>query len=390
LPHLTGGPLHLINVTVNETVDPRVQLHQPDRKGMIMAIGHVGVSLGVRHHVRWNGDAPPPDPTVFQVFPTGKELLGAEKLPVGHWVAISGAAVATGLGQISHWGASLLCGIFNMRLGYWWHSNVSARDRKHQAHSLSLGASLMSVLGYLFPMYRLLAAEFLDRFPGTALESWYLTDGGHLENTACYELIRRRIPFIVCADNGADPSGECTDLANLVRLARVDFGAEIEFLERAQLDALLDPAVAQLFGATRDLKHHFRGKPVYAALASIRYPEQQRRGWLIVIKPGLIGSEPLDVSGYASLHPDFPQQSTGDQNFDDAQWEAYRKLGDHIGTRLFDARRATGSLWRPSWLDGAALDLLEHQYMPDSTVRQKLDDEDAATSGGPEKALPRQ
>jgi hypothetical protein len=369
-PHAQGGPIHLINVTVNETVDPRVQLHQPDRKGMIMAVGPEGVSLGVRHHAAWNGNEPPPRNT-FQVFPTGQELLKAEKLSLGHWVAISGAAVATGLGQLSTWGSSLLCGVFNIRLGYWWLSNVSGEGRHHQAEALSLSGSLMSVLGYLFPVYRLLAAEFLDRFPGTAIESWYLTDGGHLENTGCYELIRRRIPFILCIDNGADPEAECSDLANLVRLARVDFGAEIEFLDREQLKAVLDPAVSDYFGTVQDLKRKHSSPTVYAGLARIRYTDGDsgngKVSWLVLVKPRVLGTEPLDVTAYGLTNPTFPQQSTGDQSFDDAQWEAYRKLGDHIGTRLFDTKglRAEGR-WSPKWLDEQALDLLNRQPAPGS------------------------
>ena len=369
-PQAAGGPLHLINVTVNETVDPRVQLHQPDRKGMIMAVGAMGVSLGVRHHAAWDGNAPAPDPSVFQVFPTGKELVHAERLSVGHWVAISGAAVATGLGQLSRWGASLLCGVFNVRLGYWWISNVGAH-RPHQAKAASIGASLMTVFGLLFPVYRLLAAEFLGRFPGTAIESWYLTDGGHLENTGCYELLRRRVPFIICADNGADPNATCSDLGNLVRLARVDFGADVEFLDEAQLSAVLDPAVVPYFGAIQNLKHKEERRGAYAALARVHYSEG-KVSWLVVVKPALIGSEPVDINAYGLAHSDFPQQSTGDQSFDDAQWEVYRKLGDHIGTKLFGTKgQLTADRWWPRWLDQQALDLLGRQYAPDSAVHRR-------------------
>jgi hypothetical protein len=376
-PHERGGPIHLINVTVNETVDPRVQLHQPDRKGMIMAVGPEGVSLGVRHHAAWNGQAPAPPRDTFQVFPSGQELLNAEKLPLGHWVAISGAAVATGLGQLSTWGASLLCGVFNIRLGYWWSSNVSAKDRHHQAKAVSVSGWLMSAFGYFLPVYRLLAAEFLDRFPGTAIESWYLTDGGHLENTGCYELIRRRIPFILCIDNGADPEAECSDLANLVRLARVDFGAEIEFLDREQLSSVLDPAVADYFGSVQDLKGKHSSPMVYAGLARIRYTDGDSGhgdvSWLVLVKPRVLGTEPLDITAYGLANPSFPQQSTADQSFDDAQWEAYRKLGDHIGTRLFDAKGRGRAVdrWSPSWLDEQALELLNRQPPPGSETRRK-------------------
>lgn len=52
------------------------------------------------------------------------------------------------------------------------------------------------------------------------------------------------------------------------------------------------------------------------------------------MKPTLTGDEPLDVLQYAASHPTFPQETTSDQFFDEAQWESYRKLGEHIGTQV--------------------------------------------------------
>jgi hypothetical protein len=93
--------------------------------------------------------------------------------------------------------------------------------------------------------------------------------------------------------------------------------------------------------------------------------------WLVLVKPTLIGTEPVDINAYGLANPDFPQQSTGDQSFDDAQWEAYRKLGDHVGTRLFDTRgERSADRWWPKWLDEKALELLGRQYAPDSAVRR--------------------
>ncbi|WP_299694090.1 hypothetical protein [Hydrocarboniphaga sp.] len=63
----------------------------------------------------------------------------------------------------------------------------------------------------------------------------YLSDGGHFENTAAYELIRRRLPLIIVADCGADPGYQFDDVANLVRKARINLGAEICFLDESEL-----------------------------------------------------------------------------------------------------------------------------------------------------------
>ena len=62
---------------------------------------------------------------------------------------------------------------------------------------------------------------------------------------------------------------------------------------------------------------------------SIKYPGSKTKGKLIYIKAGLTGDETVDIKEYAAANPDFPQQSTNDQFFDEAQFESYRKLGFH-------------------------------------------------------------
>jgi len=59
----------------------------------------------------------------------------------------------------------------------------------------------------------------------------YLSDGGHFENLALYEMVLRRCRFIVVSDAGADPSGTFDDLGNAVRKIRVDLGIPIEFVD---------------------------------------------------------------------------------------------------------------------------------------------------------------
>jgi hypothetical protein len=85
----------------------------------------------------------------------------------------------------------------------------------------------------------------------------------------------------------------------------------------------------------------------HATLAEVTYADGAR-GRLLYLKPTLCGREPLDVAQYHSEHPDFPHESTADQFFDEAQWESYRRLGEHIGTRLFESDGSTG--WTPSRL----------------------------------------
>ena len=56
---------------------------------------------------------------------------------------------------------------------------------------------------------------------------------------------------------------------------------------------------------------------------------------ILLIKPNLIAGLPVDLLNYASEHPTFPNESTANQFFDEAQFEGYRQLGLQIGRRLF-------------------------------------------------------
>jgi hypothetical protein len=55
---------------------------------------------------------------------------------------------------------------------------------------------------------------------------------------------------------------------------------------------------------------------------------------LIYIKPAVYGDEPEDVVHYKRTHPTFPNETTADQFFDEAQFESYRALGSYIMDRM--------------------------------------------------------
>jgi len=188
------------------------------------------------------------------------------------------------------------------------------------------------------------------------------------------------IPKIIIFDGEQDAEYCYEGLADLVHKARTDFATEIEFLTEAELKQKVDKSLISYFGTLEQLR---RGKwseePVeervgadpnrkrrslevdlvrfslaHAALARIKYPLDQSgaevQGTLLYIKATLTGDEPADVLHYHKLHPNFPHEPTSDQFFDEAQWESYRKLGEHIGDKLF-AKKDTAPLWSPySWI----------------------------------------
>ncbi len=359
-PHKNGGPLHLINVTLNETVSGKSQIEQRDRKGLGMALGPNAFSVGGRHHLLMPGHTPAQtlvqglsedEKNDFWIFPT-LETPDPEQLDLGTWISISGAAFTTGLGSRTSLGLSLLCGFFNVRLGYWWNSEIAPRSRPQRSSPAFLGRIYSGLTGVL-PVHMHLLDEFLARFPGPASMRWYLSDGGHFENTACYELIRRRLPLIILCDDGADPEYNFADLANLVRKARTDFCTEITFLDDPAIWKRFSPDLAKLFGPLDELRPHQPGRRTarnavpappdeqrfsrkHCAVAHIDYPGGEE-GLLLVLKPTLTGDEPADLIEYHSSHPAFPQEPTSQQFFDEAQWESYRKLGETVGRKVFPA-----------------------------------------------------
>jgi len=56
---------------------------------------------------------------------------------------------------------------------------------------------------------------------------------------------------------------------------------------------------------------------------------------MMYLKLSLTGNEGEFIRGYRLDEPDFPHHSTADQFFTEAQFEAYRSLGEHVGDKLF-------------------------------------------------------
>lgn len=373
-PHRTGGPIHLINVTLNETVGGESQIEFRDRKGLAMAIGPAGISVGVRHHAVWNAESSSGALTPIKAAARDEEpgagfhiwsnnaTVSPETLGLSAWTAISGAAVSPGLGARTSIGLSLLLGMANIRLGYWWDS-ASQNANQGGAKPKPL-LWLQRRFSRAFPVQSALMQELLAQFDGPHQRYWFLTDGGHFENTGCYELLRRRVPIIICCDDGADPDYTFEDLSNLVRTARTDFAADVD-LDLFGRDnvketlALLSPRCVDSLSELRPKKLSRKpdaartaGRPLdlgvrlshaHVTIARVLYNDDptgvarpRQHSIILFVKPTLTGDEPVDVLQYAASHGAFPQETTADQFFDEAQWESYRKLGEHVAEHLLN------------------------------------------------------
>jgi hypothetical protein len=239
-------------------------------------------------------------------------------LDLGTAMAISGGAAAPqmGLGTIRRFRFWLA--LLNVRLGYWARRPGPSRP--------TLGAP-----GLLYLLREMLGAMD-EKGP------WInLSDGGHIENLAIYELLRRRCKYIVAIDGEEDAGMTFHGLTTLQRLAAIDLGVSID------LD--LDDLRLNKEGLSRS---HFR-------FCRVRYPKLPRGqgedfGYLLYLKLSLTGNEGEFIRRYRLDEPAFPHHSTADQFFSEAQFEAYRSLGEHVGNKLF-LRAIVGDLGKTGAID---------------------------------------
>jgi hypothetical protein len=310
-PEAKGGPIHLVNVCINQTRDDHSGLYDADRKGRALVVSHRGFEVGIDESL---GVA-------------ASEHRDAGTL--GRWAGISGAAAAPGAGSYTSTGLALLLLFMGVRLGYWWRACPGAR---------------LPWRWRWLGKHKLLRGEGLARFVGTAEPWWYLSDGGHFENTGVYALFKREVEFIVVVDGGCDPDFTYGDLENLVRKARIDFDTEVRFYTSVQAAGLFTLPVSDLvILSPEELADHQTRRG--ALLARVTY-RSGREGTLVVVKPCLHRSLELDLLAYAHRNSSFPQQGTGDQSFDEAQWESYHRLGVDMGTGFSAAWLAQLPHWQ--------------------------------------------
>ncbi len=306
VPHRHGGPIHLINCCINQSVDDRTGNYNADRKGVSLTVGSLGAEPGT-------GFAPSP------AFVNSPGRLS-------RWIAISGAAASTGMGSRTSPGFASLLFLSGLRLGFWTKSLLGNNQRPGR-----LPKRFRSALLDFAPKPLAIVAESMARFPGLFSSIWYVSDGGHFDNTGIYALLKRRPKVIVAADCGADPKYLFSDLESLVRKAKIDFGATIEFVDPANLGGTLPAELKAALGTPENISPEAASS--WLVLGRIQYRDKTE-GALLVVKPRRLDKMPFDIVAYADRNPDFPQQSTGDQFFDEAQWEAYHQLGLLLGERL--------------------------------------------------------
>ena len=243
---------------------------------------------------------------------------------LGTAMAVSGAAFAATAGKATIKPLVFLMAMLNVRLNYW------LPNPKRVAKFGWWSNTTFEKAGPIF-----LLNELFGRLDA---DSWNvdISDGGHFENLGVYELLRRECRLIIAGDGECDPELKFEAVSELVRLAQIDMGIRIDMEGLDEIRA--------------GKQHH--------AIGTIRY-SGKRKGVLIYLKSSLLKDDNLEASlsseeayltsddreddrlydsnpyiaHYKAKNPSFPHQTTGDQFFDEKQFECYRALGYMVAMR---------------------------------------------------------
>jgi len=316
--HELGGqrPLHIINATVNLVGGDNLAWQNRKAASFTMSPIHCG-SWAVGGYRRSRE---------YCVNRTSGKALR-----LGTAMAISGAAANPNMGYYSSPVVTFLMSLFNIRLG-WWLGNTGEKGSKFDW----FGKGSQRFFQKASPSIAVLPL-INETFGRTDENKRFLmvTDGGHFENLALYEMVLRRCKLIVLSDGAADADFKFGEIANAIQKCKVDLGVDIKFSGAMNIHGRYSTEEGEV-------------KRSRFAIAQIIYPEkdaegEHHAGWLLYTRPTFYGTtEPRDIRYYADSNEKFPHQPTGDQMYDEKQFEAYRGLGFLTMEEIIGGRKPQG------------------------------------------------
>ncbi|EIE99487.1 patatin-like phospholipase domain-containing protein [Saccharomonospora glauca] len=242
-------------------------------------------------------------------------------------VALSGAAFASAMGRLSRWFQVLLA-VSGARLGAWLPNPGFVRQAREAARRgdwaypwLPKVRRLPYLVREVFGSHR-----HYDRL-------LHISDGAHYDNLGLVELFRRRCTRIYCIDASNDHPPSARTLAEALELARQELGVRVELHE----PWCVDPGSARPDLPGHPLADRMAVSPVVTG--TVYYPPESGldegvTGELIVARGVLWPDLPYALQSYAVHHPEFPNDSTGDQWFDHGEFAAYTELGRQLGAAV--------------------------------------------------------
>jgi hypothetical protein len=296
-------------------------------------------------------------------------LVGQRRSTLFDISAISGAAVSPLMGSATRQAYRILLTATNVRLGVWLPHPALVREARNRIDRKAAGAPgrpdrrwtrrpLLLLLWYFSPhplwdrkadlnadrearlwahvlglrLRGKLTGELWYRLmqPTVGLlwseavghlsyrDTWmYVTDGGHYDNLGLVEALRRGARHIVVLDASGDKADTWFTLGGSIALARSDAGVDI----------VLDPTRMAEPGsglAPGQVVHPWAFGTFTRPTDAHGLPGQ---GDIWVCKLGWWSGAPWDVLAYAKGHSTYPCDSTLEQLYDAAEFEAYHELG---------------------------------------------------------------
>lgn len=303
---------------------------------------------------------------IFSKFYIGSRSTGYASTKEYHYgsaklstaMAISAAAVSSGMGPLGFAASNFYMTLFNFRTGYWIDNPKSFFKRRQMDQQVNEQTSgwklrlkrLLAHWYYRRPFWLYYIGKELTGSLGTNSERIYVSDGGHTgDNLGLLPLIQRQCSTIVVADFEEDGEFSFDSFNQAVRLAKSVYNADIAI----DLSRLIP--VEGVKGICYSPSSVAAGTITYNDI--VRRPDGSKevsikKGQLIYMKSSIGADEvvrevfsekdapgqhssgnsaPVFVLNYHKKNPHFPHHSTTDQFFDEVQFEAYRMLGEHIG-----------------------------------------------------------
>jgi hypothetical protein len=270
-------------------------------------------------------------PTIEYIGLNGPLTLATSMAASGAAASASAGFIGTGITMNPL--VSAVMSLLNIRLGVWLGNPASQEKRKLRSIPTFFNPGFLAgVLGC-----------------GHTRTSGYveLTDGGHFENLAMYELVRRKLSLVIVVDGEADPTISLASLVSARNRIEQDFGARLEFFKDQGPELLvMHPEKGYPLGVKYARSPFIVGQLTY---------EDETLGTFIYIKSNLTAAIDFSVAGYLASNPDFPHQTTADQFFTPDQFEAYRKLGVESANTMIGTVKLSEFIGTPEKLIGTYL-----------------------------------
>jgi Patatin-like phospholipase len=277
-------------------------------------------------------------------YRTDKYNGGSTKLSSA--MAISAAAVSSGMGSLSFAASNFYMTLLNLRTGYWVHNPWFLQKEDIEEKLISEGKmqknSFKRAWEKFFKKHPFWLTYLASEFTGmmnSQTQRVNVSDGGHTgDNIGLLPLIQRQCRTIVACDFEEDGKFSFGSFGQAVRLAKAIYNTDIEIdlrpmIPEKQADGSIRSKSSVAIGKItyNDNGKQMEGRLIYMK-SSVNFLEENMDKPLIKSqdKHMFYVPAPVFILNYYKSHPDFPHQSTADQYFDEIQFEAYRMLGEHI------------------------------------------------------------